>query len=147
MDFTTCDILQFKYSSLFKAKFVFYFNVHGWCESRTKCWWRKCQSKWLRKTKCWPLLGQEGQNLHRNKTLRQEDKMPVLSKDLIYFYYVHPTGVIFVFFQRSPSVVTFGFRSFQGKNIYPIFTKFGMGVYWVNSLHRIAFGEDSCIAN
>ena len=30
--------------------------------------------------------------------------------------------------------------------LYPIFTKFGMG-YWVNSLHEIAFGEDSCIAN
>ena len=25
--------------------------------------------------------------------------------------------------------------------------KFGMGVYWVNSLYRIAFGEDSSIAN
>ena len=33
------------------------------------------------------------------------------------------------------------------KSIYPIFTKFGMGVYWVNSLYGIAFGEDSCIAN
>ena len=33
------------------------------------------------------------------------------------------------------------------KSIYPIFTKFGMGVYWVKSLHGIAFGEDSCIAN
>ena len=33
------------------------------------------------------------------------------------------------------------------KSIYPIFTKFGMGVYWVNSLHGIAFGEDSSIAS
>ena len=33
------------------------------------------------------------------------------------------------------------------KSIYPIFTKFGMGVYWVNSLHAIAFGEDSSMAN
>ena len=33
------------------------------------------------------------------------------------------------------------------KNIYPMFTKFGMGVYWVNSLHGIAFDEDSSIAN
>ena len=33
------------------------------------------------------------------------------------------------------------------KSIYPNFTKFGMGVYWVNSLHGIAFGEDSSIAN
>ena len=32
------------------------------------------------------------------------------------------------------------------KHIYPIFTTFGMGVYWVNSLHGIAFGEDSSIA-
>ena len=32
------------------------------------------------------------------------------------------------------------------KSIYPIFSKFGMGVYWVNSLHAIAFGEESCIA-
>ena len=33
------------------------------------------------------------------------------------------------------------------KSMYPIFTKFGMGVYWVNSLHGIAFGEDGSIAN
>ena len=33
------------------------------------------------------------------------------------------------------------------KSIYPIFTNVGMGVYWVNSLHGIAFGEDSYIAN
>ena len=33
------------------------------------------------------------------------------------------------------------------KSIYPIFTKYVMSVYWVNSLHGIAFGEDSCIAN
>ena len=33
------------------------------------------------------------------------------------------------------------------KSIYPKFTKFGMDVYWVNSLHGIAFGEDSCIAS
>ena len=33
------------------------------------------------------------------------------------------------------------------ESIHPIFTKFGMGVYWVNSLHGIAFGEDSSIAN
>ena len=33
------------------------------------------------------------------------------------------------------------------QSIYPIFTKFGMGVYWINSLHGIVFGEDSCIAD
>ena len=32
------------------------------------------------------------------------------------------------------------------KSIYPMFTNFGMGVYWVNSLHGIAFGEDISIA-
>ena len=30
---------------------------------------------------------------------------------------------------------------------YPIFTKFGMQVYWVNSLYGIAFGDASSIAN
>ena len=33
------------------------------------------------------------------------------------------------------------------KSIYPMFTKFGMVVYWVNSLHGITFGEDSSITN
>ena len=28
-----------------------------------------------------------------------------------------------------------------------MFTKFGVGVYWVSSLHGIAFGDDSSIAN
>ena len=32
------------------------------------------------------------------------------------------------------------------KRIYPIFTKVGVGVYWVNSLHGTAFGEDSSTA-
>ena len=39
------------------------------------------------------------------------------------------------------------FRVISRKSIYPTFTKFGMGVYWVNSLHGIAFGEDSSIVN
>ena len=34
-----------------------------------------------------------------------------------------------------------------GNSSYPIFTKFGMHVYWVNSLYGIAFGDDSSIAN
>ena len=34
-----------------------------------------------------------------------------------------------------------------GNSSYPIFTKFGMQVYWVNSLYGIAFGDDSSIAN
>ena len=39
------------------------------------------------------------------------------------------------------------YLTYVQESIYPIFTKFGMGVYWVNSLHGIAFGEDSSIAN
>ena len=34
-----------------------------------------------------------------------------------------------------------------GNSSYPIFSKFGMQVYWVNSLYGIAFGDNSSIAN
>ena len=63
-------------------------------------------------------------------------------------HYVHPTGgwtYYFCFFHRPASGVTLGFRSFQGKVF--MFTKFGMGVYWVISLHGITFGEDYSIYN
>ena len=39
------------------------------------------------------------------------------------------------------------FPDILGNSSYPIFTKFGMPVYWVNSLYGIAFGDDSSIAN
>ena len=39
------------------------------------------------------------------------------------------------------------FPDILGNSSYPIFTKFGMLVYWVNSLYGIAFGDDSSIAN
>ena len=39
------------------------------------------------------------------------------------------------------------FPDILGNGSYPIFTKFGMQVYWVNSLYGIAFGDDSSIAN
>ena len=39
------------------------------------------------------------------------------------------------------------FPDILGTSSYPIFTKFGMQVYWVNSLYGIAFGDDSSIAN
>ena len=39
------------------------------------------------------------------------------------------------------------FPDILGNSSYPIFTKFGMQVYWVNSLYGIAFGGDSSIAN
>ena len=39
------------------------------------------------------------------------------------------------------------FPDVLGNSSYPIFTKFGMQVYCVNSLYGIAFGDDSSIAN
>ena len=39
------------------------------------------------------------------------------------------------------------FPDILGNSSYPIFTKFGMQVYWVNSLYGIASGDDSSIAN
>ena len=39
------------------------------------------------------------------------------------------------------------FPDILGNSSYPIFTKFGMQVYWVNSWYGIAFGDDSSIAN
>ena len=58
-------------------------------------------------------------------------------------------GHYFCFFQRPSSAVRCHtwFPVISRKSVYPIFTKFSMVVYWVNSLHGIAFGEDSCIAN
>ena len=62
-------------------------------------------------------------------------------------YYVHPTGgwtyrYYFCFFRRPT-----WFPDILGNSSYPIFTKFGMQVYLVNSLYGIAFGDDSSIAN
>ena len=37
------------------------------------------------------------------------------------------------------------FPDILGNSSYPIFTKFGMQVYWVNSMYGIAFGDDSSI--
>ena len=39
------------------------------------------------------------------------------------------------------------FPDILGNSSYPIFTKFGMQVYWVNSLYGIAFRDNSSIAN
>ena len=59
-----------------------------------------------------------------------------------------PHGVDILFLLCLGSAVTLGFWSFQGKVFNPICTKFGMGVYWVNSLHEIDFeSEDGSIAN
>ena len=54
--------------------------------------------------------------------------------------------ILFLLFPSS-GVRDAWFPVISRKSIYPIFTKFCIGVYWVNSLHGIAFGEDSSIAN
>ena len=51
-------------------------------------------------------------------------------------------GHYFCFFRRPT-----WFPDILGNSSYPIFTKFGMEVYWVNSLCGIALGDDSSIAN
>ena len=57
-----------------------------------------------------------------------------------------PLGVDILFLLFPPSAVRHAwFLVISRKSIYPIFTKFGMCVYWVNCLHGIAFGEDSSI--
>ena len=75
---------------------------------------------------------------------------------LIYFNscvhcdYVHPTGGVDILFLLFPASTICRFAwvpVISRKSIYPIVTKFGMGVYGVNSLHGIVFGEDSFIAN
>ena len=55
----------------------------------------------------------------------------------------------FCFFRRLVSAVQrpTWFPDILGTSSYPIFTKFGIQVYWVNSLYGIAFGDDSSIAN
>ena len=52
-------------------------------------------------------------------------------------------GGVDILFLLCP-VSAIRFPVISRKSIYPIFTKFGMSVYCVNSLHAIAFGEDSC---
>ena len=58
-------------------------------------------------------------------------------------------GVDILFLLFPPSAVRrpTWFTDILGNSSYPIFTKFGMQVYWVNSLYGIAFGDDSSIAN
>ena len=68
-------------------------------------------------------------------------------------YYVHPLGGGHVIFAFSGVRRHTWFPDILGNSSYPIFTKFGMQVYWVNtlywvnSLYGIAFGDDSSIAN
>ena len=70
-----------------------------------------------------------------------------LMVDSILFYYVHPLGGGHIIFAFSAVRHHTWFPDILGNSSYPIFTKFGMQVYWVNSLYGIAFGDDSSIAN
>ena len=63
------------------------------------------------------------------------------------YYYVHPLGGGHIIFAFSGVRRPTWFPDILGNSSYPIFTKFGMQVYWVNSLYGIAFGDDSSIAN
>ena len=55
--------------------------------------------------------------------------------------------ILFLLFPPSGVWRPTWFPDILGNSSYPIFTKFGMQVYWVNSLYGIAFGDDSSIAN
>ena len=55
--------------------------------------------------------------------------------------------ILFLLFPLSGVRRPIWFPDILGNSSYPIFTKFGMQVYWVNSLYGIAFGDDSSIAN
>ena len=73
------------------------------------------------------------------------------SHQTMYFQVIMSThwGVDILFLLFPPSAVrrSTWFPDILGNSSYPIFTKFGMQVYWVNSLYGIAFGDDSSIAN
>ena len=59
-------------------------------------------------------------------------------------FFIMSTHIIFAFSAvRRPT----WFPDILGNSSYPIFTKFGMQVYWFNILYGIAFGDDSSIAN
>ena len=72
----------------------------------------------------------------RNFTDYQHTFAPYWGVDILFLLF--PVSGV-----RSPT----WFPDILGNSCYPIFTKFGMQVYWVNSLYGIAFGDDSCIAN
>ena len=55
--------------------------------------------------------------------------------------------ILFLLFPASGIRFPTWFPDILGNSFYPIFTKFGMQIYWVNSLYGIAFGDDSSIAN
>ena len=78
----------------------------------------------------------------REYTMQQIVKRPVRAA-----YYVHPLGGGHIIFAFSAVRRRTWFPDILGNSSYPIFTKFGMQVYWVNSLYGIAIGGDSSIAN
>ena len=80
---------------------------------------------------------------HKSKTFSQLTSCLLLCPPHLGWTYY------FCFFRRLPFAVRrrTWFPDILGNSSYPIFTKFGMQVYWVNSLYGIAFGDDSSIAN
>ena len=79
---------------------------------------------------------------HRKRYVKKPDKKADKNDQELDLLCPPHWGVDILFLLFPPSAVPFGFQTF-----YPIFTKFGMQVYWVNSLYGIAFGDDSSIAN
>ena len=75
-------------------------------------------------------------SLQKLRTIKEELCPPHWGVDILYLLFP-ASGV------RRPT----WFPDILGNSSYPIFTKFGMQVYWVNSLYGIAFGDDSSIAN
>ena len=65
----------------------------------------------------------------------------------VYFIMSTPLGGGHIIFAFSAVRRPTWFLDILGNSSYPIFTKFGMQVNWVNSLYGIAFGDDSSIAN
>ena len=80
--------------------------------------------------------------------------MSLCNKIICFDYYISkffimstPLGGGHIIFAFSAVRRHTWFPDILGNSSYPIFTKFGMQVYWVNSLYGIAFGDDSSIAN
>ena len=71
--------------------------------------------------------------------VHKRTKSPLISTQ----NYVHPLGGGHIIFAFSGVRRPTWFPDILGNSSYPIFTKFGMQVYWVNSLYGIAFGDDS----
>ena len=87
-------------------------------------------------------------NVNISETVRDRAILTeILTHMVVVEYYVHPPGGGHIIFAFSGVRRPTWFPDILGNSSYPIFTKFGMQVYWVNSLYGIAFGDDSSKAN